>query len=459
MFEYRQVLARMRQGDSDRDIARSGLMGRKKAAQLRELAERRGWLSLQMVLPDDAEIAQLVPRPKPAVSSVSSLQAHREQIGEWVDAGVQGTTIHAALKRNHGYAGSYSSVRRMVRAIHATRPAPATMVLSFDPGEAAQVDFGAGPEITDALSGEVIRTWVFVMTLCWSRHQYAELVRDQTVATWLGCHRRAFEWFNGVPARTIIDNPKCAITRACAHDPVVQRAYAECAEGYGFKIDALPPRDPAKKGIVESGVKYVKASFMPLRSFRSLADGNEQLRQWVMAEAGNRVHGTTRELPLLRFASVEKPLLGRLPDVPPEPAEWARLTVNRTCHVQHRHCLYSVPHVLVGKTVWLRAAAALVKVFHEHALVATHPRLTKPGSRSTVPDHLPPEARAWSIATPEWCQQQAALVGSQCHALVTRLLTDRVVEKLRPVQALLRLRERYGPQRLEAACTRALAFG
>ena len=87
------------------------------------------------------------------------------------------------------------------------------------------------------------------MTLCFSRHQYVEFVWDQTVATWLGCHRRAFEWFAAVPARVIIDNPKCAITKACVRDPLVQRAYAECAEGYGFKIDPCPPADPAKKAL------------------------------------------------------------------------------------------------------------------------------------------------------------------------------------------------------------------
>jgi transposase len=96
------------------------------------------------------------------------------------------------------------------------------------------------------------RTWAFVMTLCFSRHQYVEFVWDQSAATWLGCHRRAFEWFGAVPLRVTIDNAKCAITKACAKDPTVQRAYAECAEGYGFKIDPCPPYDPQKKGIVES---------------------------------------------------------------------------------------------------------------------------------------------------------------------------------------------------------------
>jgi transposase len=140
--------------------------------------------------------------------------------------------------------------------------------LDFEPGEAAQVDFGRGPDFVDVLSGLVIKTWFFVMTLAFSRHQYAEFVLDQTVETWLSCHRRAFEWFGGVAARIIIDNPKCAITRCCSTDPTAQRAYAECAEAYGFKISPCPPRDPQKKGIVESGVKYIKRAFVPLREFR-----------------------------------------------------------------------------------------------------------------------------------------------------------------------------------------------
>ncbi|MFP3480496.1 DDE-type integrase/transposase/recombinase, partial [Burkholderia sp. SIMBA_057] len=88
----------------------------------------------------------------------------------------------------------------------------------------AQVDFGAGPTITDAHTGEIHKTWFFVITLCWSRHQYVEFVRDQSVDTWLLCHRHAFEWFNGVVGRVIIDNPKCAIVRACIYEPEVQRA-------------------------------------------------------------------------------------------------------------------------------------------------------------------------------------------------------------------------------------------
>lgn len=330
MYQYRQVLVRMRLGDSDRQIAKTGLMGRRKAAPLRQLAQVQGWLDPTHPLPEDATLAEVLVsgRTKEALGSASLLEPYREQVRTWWEAGIQGTTIHQALVRQYGFKGSYSAVRRFLQGLKADRP-QATVILDFAPAEAAQVDFGQGPRIADAYSGEELPTWVFVMTLCFSRHQYAELVRDQTVATWLGCHRRALEWFNGVPRRLIIDNAKCAITRACARDPEVQRSYAELAEGYGFRIDPCPPREPQKKGRVEAGVKYVKRAFLPLRAFRHLQDANRQLQDWVLGEAGNRVHGSTRQRPLDLFIATEQPLLSRLPAVAPSPATWTKVKVHR----------------------------------------------------------------------------------------------------------------------------------
>lgn len=248
MYQYRQVLVRMRQGDSDREIARFKTMGRKKIAQVRELANARGWLATATDLPEDAVLAAALERKEPLASTcISTLEPWRAQIANWYAAGIQGTTIHATLARNHGYKGSPSAVYRFLHQLVVDEAPQVPLRLMFKPAEAAQVDFGAGPPITDVYTGEIFKTWFFVMTLAWSRHQYAEFVRDQSVATWLGCHRRAFESFSGTPARIIIDNAKCAITKACVYEPEVQRAYGECAEGYSFQIEPCPPRDPQKK--------------------------------------------------------------------------------------------------------------------------------------------------------------------------------------------------------------------
>jgi hypothetical protein len=285
-----------------------------------------------------------------------------------------------------------------------------------------------------------------------------EFVWDQTVATWLGCHRRAFEWFVGVPRRVIIDNAKCAITRACAQDPTVQRAYAECAEGYGFKIDPCPPQDPQEKGIVESGVKYLKGNFLPLRSFRDMADINAQARAWVMDEAGVRCHGTTRRSPLALFA-LEAPLLQALPSQAPDLGTWHRVNVHRDCHVQFERALYSGPFTLVGKTLWLRATDAAVALFEDYRHVATHPRGLRPGQRVSVREHLPPEAQAFFGRDRAWCATQAERVSQCCAALIEQLLSDHILERLRAAQGVLALLKPYGRQRLEAACARAMAHG
>lgn len=90
-------------------------------------------------------------------------------------------------------------------------------------------------------------------------------------------------------------------------------------------------------------------------------------------------------------------------------------------------------------------------------MVAAHPRLG-PGKRSTVDDHLPPEALAHKRRTPDWCRSQAEAVGRYCQDLIAALFADRVLDNLRAAQGIIRLGERYGNERLEAACERALAF-
>jgi len=454
MFQYRTVLAQIRQGASDREIARGHYMGRHKLAALRELAAQQGWLATEAALPEEAQIAAALGQPQRASSTVSSLQPHRERIQAWLEQGVSGTAILAALRRNHDYRGSYSSLYRMIVSIRGERPPDATVPLAFAPGEAAQVDFGAGPKLLHP-DGTVRRTWAFVMTLCFSRHQYVEFVWDQTVATWLGCHRRAFEWFAAVPRRLIIDNAKCAITKACVYDPVVQRAYAECADGYGFRIDPCPPRDPPKKGVVEAGVKYVKGNFVPLRSFRDLADLNAQAREWVLKETGVRLHGTTRQAPLTLF-ELERAQMLALPAVAPDLGKWHKVSVHRDCHVAHDRVLYSAPFTLVGRTLWLRATDTSVFLYQDCRLVATHLRGHRPGERISVRDHLPLAAQAFFAHDRAWCLHHAREVGSACAEFVERLLADRILERLRAAQGVLRLRDTYGAARLEAACTRAL---
>lgn len=459
MYQYRQIITQMRLGQSDRAIKQAQLAGRDKCKQVREIAIKHGWLSPDNPLPEDFILAEAFKPQRQLEQNTSLAKAYEQDIEQWYQQGIHASTMCRALIHKHSYAGSYDSVRRFVKKLKVKDVVKnASCILYFAPAEAAQVDFGKGVEIIDSSTGEIMDTWFFVMTLCYSRHMYVEFVRDQTVETWLGCHRRAFEFFGGVPQKVIIDNPKCAIIKACRHDPQVQRSYGECAEGYGFMIAPCPPRDPKKKGIVESGVKYVKGSFLPLRNFRSLADANQQALVWVLGDAGNRTHGTTYQKPLTLFHETEKHLLSPLPTRPPELVVWVKAGVHGDCHVQHQKCRYSIPFRYIGQEVWLRVSESCVQAYYQHELMAIHIRLRKPGQRATLSDHLPPNAKAYLMRDATWCRKKAEEVGQECYQVIQFLFADKVLEHLRAVQGILSLAKIYGATRLNAACKRALLF-
>jgi hypothetical protein len=205
-------------------------------------------------------------------------------------------------------------------------------------------------------------------------------------------------------------------------------------------------------------VQFVKASFLPLREFHSIAHANEQLQAWVLGEAGNRIHGTTRARPLAMFTETEQPLLQPLPAIAPECMVWARAKLHPNCHVQFEYCYYSAPFALIHQTLWLEVTPSALRIYREHELVAAHARLFIRGARSTHQDHLPPEAQAYFMRDPQWCLTQAKAVGPACLAVVESMFGKGVLDYLRAAQGLLNLRERFGLKRLEAACRRALNF-
>jgi transposase len=456
MYEYRRIIYRLKKEEGVRTIARDGLAGREKIRHIKKVSLEYGWLEPGSSLPDEAVLKEIFTQRERSVQSKAAPYA--ELIEKWVKEGVQGKVIHQHLQAYHSYDGSYNSLQRFVKKIKAQSP-QLTVPLNFQPGEAAQVDFGAGPVLFDERTGKNEKTWFFIMTLCWSRHQYVELVTHQDIETWLNCHQNAFEWFGGVVRKVIIDNPKCAITKACYYDPQVQRSYANLAESYGFIISACPPRDPKKKGRVESGVKYVKKNFVPLRHFKNLQDANVQLKQWVLGTAGNRHHGSTHQKPLSQFTEIERYQLTPLPEHPPEIASWYKVTPYKNCHVRHNKNFYSVPYSCYGKPLWLKQTVTTVNIYHEHTLIAMHARLLGQGDFSTNNDHLPDNARYYYLQRDaNWCVKESKLIGECTEEVVTLLLTDPVRDLLRAAQGVIQLEKRYGKARLENACKRAIYF-
>jgi len=179
---------------------------------------------------------------------------------------------------------------------------------------------------------------------------------------------------------------------------------------------------------------------------------------WVMQEAGNRIHGTTRTPPLQRFVETERAMLNSLPNSVPECARWTSAKLHGDCHLQVDKCRYSAPWRLVGQTLDVRLSESTVRIYQQHELKAIHPRLTLAGQRHTIDEHLPPQHVAYKMRDPQWCLKQAEATGPHCHRFMQRLFENRVLDRLRAAQGVIGLARRYGAVRLEAACQRALHF-
>jgi transposase len=456
MSEYKNIIQRLRHGESDRQIERETKMGRHSISKIRRVASKHLWLLSNTLLPDDEQIKQLIKKSgNPTVQS--SATGFHSEIKNWLSQGATASRIHAKLVEEYGYRGHYNSIQRYVKKLKANE-VKLTSPLYFKVGEAAQVDFGKGPDLYDERTKKIESTWFFVMTLCYSRHQYAVLVTHQNIETWLLCHQQAFEWFNGVVSKVIIDNPKCAITKACYYEPTVQRSYQDFASSYGFIISACPPREPKKKGRVESGVKYIKQNFLSLSEFSSLQLANTELKKWITEKAGKRVHGTTFNKPLEQFQAEESSVLKALPDSPVEITSWHKVCLYKDCHVRFEKNKYSAPSHHYNEELWLKVTPSLITIIKDNETIATHARLYGEGIFSTKPEHMPVNSQTYHHQDASWCMNKALTIGPFCTELTTDLLSHPTSDLLRAAQGIIKLGDKYGHARLETACSRALSF-
>jgi transposase len=458
MNEIREIIHRFRCGEGVREIARSMDLSRNTVRKYRDVAAEHGLLEAGKPLPENRELGVLLGPPPVPRHMRSTVEPYEETVRDLLEQEVEMTAICQRLRENHGYTGSYSSVRRFIRRLEPKEP-EAVCRIETPPGAEAQVDFGSAGLQWDGRSGRRRKAWMFVMTLSSSRHQYVEFVFDQKSETWLRCHERAFAWFGGVPQRVVLDNLKAGVIQPDLHDPVLGEPYRRLAQHYGFVVSPNRPGTPRHKGKVESGVHYVKRNFLAGQTFADLDAINARVKRWVMETAGPRIHGTTKEAPLARFFRIERDALQALPEEPFDLIATYRAKVHRDCHVVVDGRYYSVPYRLIGKRVEVYVGRKIVEIYHGTELVTTHPVAAKRGSRQTRSEHYPEEKRAYMENPPERCRERAELIGPSCSSVVDTLLSDRIHDRLRSVQSLLRFRDQVGEERLEAACRRAHHYG
>jgi transposase len=465
-MDLQTLLGRVRAHESDRGIAHAMKISRATVKKYRTWFEAEGFVTRDP-LPTLSEMHHRVHAvfgDSQPPQNQSSIASYRDEIQRWLEQGLRPRIIFQKLNARPGFTASESAVYRLCQKIKAGVPPEVFVRLETPPGEVAQVDFGEVRALLDPVTQMARRTWVFTMVLAWSRHQYVEFVFDQTLTTWLLCHQHAFDFFGGVPKRVVIDNLKAAIIRAYTqdHEAEATRAYAECAEHYGFLIDPCLPVHPRHKGKVErGGVQYAQQSLVPLlEPDTTLPEANAQARAWVLGKAGLRIHGTTHQVPLTRFAQTEQPALLPLPRTAYDPAVWKQVKLHRDGHIVFEKAFYSAPCRCVGQTLWVRAGLREIRLFSgDFQLIATHARATQAGQRLTQLAHLPPDKVRGATVNRELCRAEAQDIGPATTQVIQELLDARPVDKMRTALRILKLADTYTPAQLEAACARGIAFG
>jgi transposase len=329
-------------------------------------------------------------------------------------------------------------------------------------GEKLFVDY-AGPKvwIADGHGGHSDAS-IFVAVMGASSYTYAEATAKQDLNSWIESHINTFEFLGGCPEVVVPDNLKAGVIRPCRYEPEINSTYAEMAAHYGVAIIPARPRKPRDKAKVESGVLVVERWILAAlrhRTFFSIAELNAAIRELVdrlNQRPFRKLPGTRSEL----FAALDQPVLRPLPSERYSFAEWAPARVNIDYHVELDHHFYSVPYSLTRKKVELRYDFSTVEVFHQGVRVASHARSYKVGAATTVDEHRPECHRRYLEWTPSRLLEWAARAGSATGAVADSILKSRrhPEQSYRSCLGLIRLGQRYGQDRLEAACARALKF-
>ena len=469
MWEILEVLRRVGRGEGQRAVQRVTGHSRSTIRRWVRTAAELGW-EPGTAEPDEAlarEVAARL-RPVPAEAepgeSEARLAPHRAQIKAWLcpedgTRGLQLSKVHALLTRG-GVRVPYSSLHRFATKHCGFQDTRRVTVRRAEcaPGELAEVDFGRLGLVLDPETGHRRVAHALLVTLVHSRHQYVHVSFTQKAPDLIAGLEDAWDFFGGVPARVVIDNLKAAVTRADRYEPVFHRTFAEYAAWRGFVVDAALPRHATGKPHVERNVQYLRESFFRGESFVDLAHVQREALRWCSEVAGQRIHGTTRRRPLAVFLDVEKAALRPLERPRFDPPSWAECKVHGDHHVQFQKAIYSVPTRHVGKRVWVRGDTKLVRIYVAGECVKVHER-QPPGGRSTDYRDYPAELAPYAMRDPEAVVREARRVGEHVGRFAEQLLAGPFPwSKLRQAQKLLRLGNKYGRSRLDAACRRALYF-
>jgi transposase len=462
VYEVREVLRLWLDGEGLRSIERLSQLDRKTVRRYVTAGEglglRRDGGVGQL---DDVFVAGVVEAVRPHRSDGHGegwqlLAANAETVRGWVDDdGLTAVKIHELLGRR-GVRVPLRTVQRYVNEVCGRRrgQGPTVRVNDGEPGDELQVDFGRMGHLD--VDGRRKVVWALIFTACYSRHTFVWLSFRQTIGDVIDGFEAAWRFFGGVFATVVPDNMKSVVTSADPLAPRLNEAFVEYAQSRGFHVDPARVRSPKDKPRVERTVQFVRNSMWAGETFIDLADAQRHAEAWCRQRAGLRIHGTTQCRPLELFELEEAPRLSPPPagvyDVP----IYTTAKVHRDHHIEVAKALYSVPGNLIGERVDVRADRQLVRISLRGQPVKTHPR-QPPGRRVTDADDLPDGTAVYAMRDIDHLCRIAAGHGPAIGDYAAALLDIPLPwTKMRQVYALLGLVKKWGAERVDAACARAL---
>jgi transposase len=333
----------------------------------------------------------------------------------------------------------------------------------YKAGEKLFVDYaGSTIPIHDPATGEITPASLFVATLGASNYSYVEAVLSRELPSWIKSHIHAFEYMGAIPGIVTPDNLRTGVTRSCRYEPDLNPTYQDAMVHYGAAVIPARVKKARDKAKVEVSVliagRWIIAALRN-HTFFSLAELNEAIREKL--EDFN-----TRPLQKLKvsrrhlFETIDAPAMKPLPERRYEYAEWEKHKVNIDYHVEVDHHYYSVPYQLRKEEVEARITASTVEILFKGKRVASHPRSFARARHTTDPSHMPESHRRYLEWTPSRIVRWAEKSGPSTAELVGQIMERRPhpEQGFRSCLGIMRLGRHYGTERLEAACTRALAL-
>jgi transposase len=352
-----------------------------------------------------------------------------------------------------GYGGSVISLRRYLRAIRPIR-GRVYQEVHYEPAQAMQIDWGECGRVS--IGNTTRKVSVFVAVLCHSRLMYIEFTLSQRKAEFYRGLVHALEFFGGSPRAVIFDNLKAAVLNGSGRSACLHPEFAGLCGYYGLQPIPCERRDPESKGIVEAGVRYVKRNALAGRGEELVRFEDYQALAplWLGQVANVRIHESTRERPVDRFAG-EQPLLRKLPAAPFDTDEVVPAVVTPHARIEFDGNRYSTPPRVARRPVTIRASRDELRVLHEGRVVAQHARSYQRGQLIVLPDHRLAALTLRRKAQKTAWEDEFDALGSEARQFHLQLRSQPVKTGVH-LRRLLGLVRVYGPTELLAAISQAL---